>query len=138
ECFCRLVVSQCKSHVSAAANVHVMLKLRVALQAVACTNNSGISLQNKSQSSDHRYTSLLHPDRELCFLPPRRSYHPRDELELNALHTYLAKYLDIRIQDVDIDDENLLNSIKQWERILLEGVTIGSTSSTFSKRDVAR
>ena len=138
ERFCGLVVSRCRSRVSAAANVHEMLKLRVALQAVACTNNSGISLQNKSQSGDHRHTSLLHPDRELRFLPPRRSYHPRDELEFNALRTYLAKYLDIRVQDVDIDDENLLNSIKQWERILLEGVTIGSTSSTFSKRDVAR
>ena len=62
ERFCGLVVSQCKSHVSAATNVHEMLKLRVALQAVACTNNSGISLQNKSQSSDHRHTSLLYPD----------------------------------------------------------------------------
>ena len=55
-----------------------------------------------------------------------------DELELNALCTYLVKYLDIWVQDIDIDDENLLNSIKQWEQILLEGVTIGSTSSTFS------
>ena len=27
ECFCGLVVSRCKSHVSAAANVHEMLKL---------------------------------------------------------------------------------------------------------------
>ena len=62
----------------------------------------------------------------------------RDELELNALCTYLAKYFDIWVQDIDIDDENLLNSIKQWEQIFLEGVIIGSTSSTFSKRDVAR
>src|SRR5436305_13040131 len=34
--------------------------------------------------------------------------------------------------NIDIDDENILNSIKQWERILLEGITIGSTSATFS------
>jgi len=60
-----------------------------------------------------------------------------DELELNALRTYLAKYLDIWVQDIDIDNENLLNSIKQWEQILLESVTIGSTSSTFSKCNVA-
>ena len=115
-----------------------MLKLWVALQAVACTNNSDISLQNKSQSSDYRHTSLLHPDWELRFLPPRWSYHSCDELELNTLYTHLAKYLDILVQDIDIDDENLLNSIKQWEQIFLEGVTIGSTSSTFSKCDVAR
>ena len=138
ECFCGLVVSRCKSRVSAAANVHEMLKLWVALQAVTCTNNSGISFQNKSQSSDHRHTSLLHPDWELCFLPPRWSYHPRGELEINALHAYLAKYLDIQVEDIDMDDENLLSSIKRWERILLEGVTMGSTVSTFSKCDVAR
>ena len=71
ERFCGLVVSRCRSRVSAAANVHEMLKLRVALQAVACTTNSGISLQNKSQSGDHRHASLSHPDRELRFLPPR-------------------------------------------------------------------
>ena len=75
ECFCGLIVSRYKSWVSAAANVHEMLKLWVALQAETCTNNSGISLQIKSQSSDHRHTSLLHPDRELRFLPPRWSYH---------------------------------------------------------------
>ena len=62
ERFCGLVVSRCRSRVSAAANVHEMLKLRVALQAVACTTNSGISLQNKSQSGDHRHASLSHPD----------------------------------------------------------------------------
>jgi len=54
------------------------------------------------------------------------------------LHAYLAKYLDIQVEDIDMDDENLLSSIKRWERILLEGVTMGSTVSTFSKRDVAR
>ena len=54
------------------------------------------------------------------------------------MRAYLAKYLDIQVEDVDMDDENLLSSIKRWERILLEGVTMGSTVSTFSKRDVAR
>ena len=138
ERFCGLVVSRCRSCVSAAANVHEMLKLRVALQAVACTTNSSISLQNKSQSGDHRHASLSHPDWELHFLPPRWSYHPRGELEINALHAYLAKYLDIQVEDIDMDDENFLNFIKWWEWILLEGIIIGSIVSTFSKHNVAR
>ena len=48
EHFCGLVISRCKSRVYAAANIHEILKVRAALQAIARTPNSGISLQNKS------------------------------------------------------------------------------------------
>ena len=60
ERFCGLVVSRCKSRVAAAANIHEMLKLWAALQAVAHTVNSGISLRNKGHSDNQRYASLSH------------------------------------------------------------------------------
>jgi len=60
ERFCGLVVSRCKSHVAAAANIHEMLKLWAALQAVAHMVNSGISLWNKGHSDNQRHALLSH------------------------------------------------------------------------------
>ena len=53
------------------------------------------------------------------------------------MRTYMANNLQLRIDEVVLDDY-LLASIKQWERILLEDITIGSTCSRQSKRAVAR
>jgi len=49
----------------------------------------------------------------------------------------MANNLQLQIDEVVLDDY-LLASIKQWERILLEDITIGSTCSRQSKRAVAR
>ena len=136
EHFCGLVVSWCKSCVAAAANIHEMLKLRAALQAVARTVNSGISLRNKGHSDNQRHASLSHWERELQFLPPARA-HKLGEEGKKALRTYMANNLQLRIDEVVLDDY-LLASIKQWERILLEDITIGSTCSRQSKHAVAQ
>jgi len=53
------------------------------------------------------------------------------------LRTYMANNLQLRIDEVVLNDY-LLASIKQWERILLEDITIGSTSSRQSKCTIAR
>src|SRR5437763_16627717 len=49
----------------------------------------------------------------------------------------MANNLQLQIDEVILDDY-LLASIKQWERILLEDITIGSTCSRQSKHAVAQ
>src|SRR5947207_14141631 len=49
----------------------------------------------------------------------------------------MTNNLQLQIDEVVLDNY-LLASIKQWERILLEDITIGSTCSRQSKHTVAR
>jgi len=136
ERFCGLVISRCKSRVYAAANIHELLKLRAALQAVSRTPNSGISLQNKSHLDDV-HSGLLHTTKDLRFLPPKRLYDIQDDAEFDALRSTLAKQLQLRPEDVQIDDD-MLSSMYRWDRMSLNGITIGSKSSRFSKRAISR
>src|SRR5947207_3577551 len=106
ERFCGLVISRCKSQVYAAANIHELLKLQAALQAVSRTPNSEISLQNKSHLDDV-HSNLLHTTKALRFLPLKRLYDIQDDAEFDALRSTLAKHLQLHSEDIQIDDNML-------------------------------
>ena len=135
ERYCGLVKNRCKSRVYSAANIHEILKVRAGLQAISRTTYSGISLQNKSHLDDARV--LKHATKDLQFLRPRRAHIIKDNMELEALKSIIAKELQKRAEDVTVDSE-ILHSIYSWDRMKLEGVTIGSSSSGFSDRAVSR
>src|SRR5947207_172019 len=135
ERYCGLVKNRCKSRVYSAANIHEILKVRAGLQAISWTIYSGISLQNKSHLEADAV--LKHTTRDLQFLRPRRAHSIKDDMELEALKSIMAKELQTHVEDVMIDDE-ILRSIYSWDRIKLEGVIIGSRSSGFSDRAVSR
>ena len=97
--------------------------------------NSGIILQNKSQSEDGQH-GLIHLTRDLRFLCPRRVYDMKDEIEFQALRSLLAKHLHVRMEEVKLDD--ILQSIYLWDRMTLEGITISSRSSRFNKLVVSQ
>src|SRR4051794_24992827 len=56
-------------------------------------------------------------------------------MKLKALKSIITNELENRAEDVTVND-NILHSIYSWDRIKLEGVTIGSSSSGFSDRAV--
>ena len=58
-------------------------------------------------------------------------------MELEALKSIIMKELQKHAEDVTVDSE-ILHSIYSWDRMKLEGVTIGSSSSGFSDRAVSR
>ena len=121
----------------AAANIHEILKVRAALQAIAQTPNSGISLQNKSYLNGEPHNSLRHSRRDLRFLPPRKVYNVSDNTELGALQSVIARHLQLEAQDVQFDNE-MLGLIYQWHRVTLNGIVIGSRSSKYTRRAVSR
>ena len=60
----------------------------------------------------------------------------KDEIEFQALRSLLAKHLHVRVEEVELDD--ILQSIYLWDRMTLEGITIGSRSSRSNKLAVSR
>jgi len=52
-------------------------------------------------------------------------------MELEVLKSIITKELENYAEDVTVDDE-ILHSIYSWDRMKLEGITIGSSSSGFS------
>ena len=60
----------------------------------------------------------------------------KDEIEFQALRSLLAKHLHVHVEEVELDD--ILQSIYLWDRMTLEGITIGSRLSRSNKLAVSR
>ena len=109
ERFCGLLVSRCKSRAFASANIHQVLMVRLGLQAMMKTKNSGIHLRNSSISSP---TDILHyPAQDLFFLTPKKTkLYEMDNEEFKSLQDYYA--IQERLPEVAIIRRGML-----WKRM---------------------
>ena len=89
ERFCGLLISRCKSRAFASANIHQVLIVRLGLQAMMKTKNSGIHLCN---SSIFLPTDILYyPAQDFFFLTPKKTkLYEMDNEEFKSLQDYYA------------------------------------------------
>ena len=118
ERFCGLLVSQCKSRAFASANIHQVLMVRLGLQAMMKTKNSGIHLRNSPISSPTDILHYLAQDLFFLTLKKTKLYEMNNE-EFKSLQDYYA--IQEQLPEVAIIRRGTL-----WERIENKGMIFGS------------